>query len=124
MAITYVKTKDGKEYSGEIKLWRPALNWFTLRGESRRFSFDECEKVYSTNERVNIHSCDNGKDGEFIDRMQDAHKSLNDGRAYKWTETDEEGNEHPYSQDLFDWELKYTTINPKKIARRKTTKTK
>jgi len=114
MAITYVKTKDGKEYSGEINLWRPALNWFTLRGESRRFSFDECEKVYSTNERVNIHSCDNGKDGEFIDRMQDAHKCLETGRDYNWTETNEEGRECPYPKEHYKWESKYVTSKPNK----------
>jgi hypothetical protein len=114
MAITYVETKDGKKYSGEIKLWRPMFNYFTIYSESRKFSFDECEKVYSTNERVNINSCRDGKDGEFIDRMLDAHKSLNDGRAYKWTETDEEGREHNYPSDHFAWESKYVTAKPNK----------
>jgi hypothetical protein len=120
MAITYVETKDGKKYFGEIKTWRPMFNYFTLMDESRRFSFDECEKVYSKNERVNSHSCDNGKDGEFIDRMLDAHNWLNTGRVNHWTETDENGNVQSYPQDSFAWESKYEPIKPNKPKKRKT----
>jgi len=111
MAITYVKTKDGKEYSGEIKLFRPSFNFFTLVGEGRKFSFDDCESVTKTNERVSIYS---PIEGEFQDVMQKAHKDLETGRDYNWTEKDEEGREHPYPKSRFEWESKYLTAKPKK----------
>ena len=111
MAIAYVKTKDGKEYSGEIKLFRPSFNYFMLMGEERRFIFDECESVVKKNERVSIHS---PIDGEFQDVMQKAHKDLETGRDYHWTEKDEEGRDCPYPKEPFAWESKYQTPKPKK----------
>ena len=111
MAITYVKTKDGKEYSGEIKLFRPSFNFFTLMGEERKFIFDECETVVKKNERISIHS---PVDGEFQDVMKKAHKDLETGRDYHWTEKDEEGRDCPYPKEPFAWESKYQTPKPKK----------
>jgi hypothetical protein len=111
MAIAYVKTKDGKEYSGEIKLFRPALNFFTLFDIDRKFSFDECESVTKTNERVSIRS---PVDGEFQDVMQKAHKDLETGRDYNWTEKDEDGQEISYPKTRFEWESKYVTSKPNK----------
>jgi hypothetical protein len=111
MAITYVKTKDGKEYSGEIKLFRPAHGFFTLIGEDRKFLFDECESVTKTNERVSIFS---PPGGEFQDVMQKAHKDLEEGRFYHWKESNDSGGQDDYPKTHFNFESKYETTKSKK----------
>jgi hypothetical protein len=111
MHTTYVKTKDGKEYSGAIKTWRPALNWFTLFNVDKKFSFDDCISIVTPHERVNIKS---PPEGEFQDNMRDAHKWLETGRDYNWTEKDEDGTECPYPKERYAWESQYVTSKPKK----------
>jgi hypothetical protein len=99
MAITYIKTKDGKEYSGPIVKWRPGENWFSIfdLGEpsgDRKFSFDEIESAVTKGERVNIHS---PLEGEDRDELERARKCLQDARKYGWDDFTED-------TPLFEWE--------------------
>jgi hypothetical protein len=99
MHTTKVKLKDGKEYVGAIKLWRPCFNYFYLFNIQRKFSFDECESIITPNERVNINS---PVTGEECDEMKRAKEDLNDGRKYGW-----EQDGIPYPVKKFDWEKRY-----------------
>ena len=106
MAITYIKTKDGKTYSGPIYYWRPMFNWFSIitYGDNKkgRFTFDECESIITPNERVSINS---PITGEICDEFERARKNLEDGRRLKWTERDEDGVMKPYPTEKFNWEM-------------------
>ena len=99
MACTIVKLKNGETYSGAIKEWRPAFNWFTLFGEDRVFSFNECESIISPNERVSINS---PIEGEEQDKFKEAKRDLDLGRENGWTETDENGVERPYPKEKWE----------------------
>jgi len=101
MHITIVKLKNGETYSGPMELFRPALGWFTLFGEGRKFYFDECESVITPNERVSINS---PPEGETQDEMARAKQDLDWGREHKWTEQDEDGISFPYPQEKAEWE--------------------
>jgi hypothetical protein len=46
--------------------------------------------------------------------MRDAHKWLETGRDYNWTEKDEDGTECPYPKERYAWESQYVTSKPKK----------
>jgi len=106
MHTTIVTLKTGEVVSGSMGFFRPAFNYFTFYGEDRKFYFDDCESVLTTNERVSIHS---PPEGETQDEMKRAKKELDWGRENKWTETDEEGKEHPYPKEKWDWEREMNT---------------
>ena len=103
MHTTIIKLKNSAVYEGSMNKFRPALGWFTLIGLERKIWFDECESVITSGERVSIHS---PPEGETQDEMKRAKKELDWGRENKWTETDEEGKEHPYPKE-FEWERRY-----------------
>jgi len=104
MHETIVTLKSGEVIKGSMGIFRPAFNWFTLMGNDRRFSFDECKSIITSNERVSINS---PIGGEEQDEMVRAKKSLDWGRERGWTETDENGKEHSYPKEKWDWEKKY-----------------
>jgi len=99
MAITYIKTKDGKKYSGPIAKWRPCENWFSIFDfdeptGSRKFSFDNVESAVTKGERVNIYS---PPEGEAQNELERARKYLQDSRKHRW-------NNFTKDTPLFEWE--------------------
>lgn len=104
MAFTVVKTKDGKEYEGAIKLFRPSFNFFTLFNHKDKFSFDDCESIITHGERVSINS---PVEGEDCDEMLRAKEDLDVGRKHGWVEIDDRGDAIPYPKKKFDWEESY-----------------
>lgn len=108
MHITYVKLKNGEEYSGPIGTFRPCFGWFTFLGEDRKFYFDECESVITPNERVSINS---PIEGESCDEMERAAQDLAYGRARGWTQRDEWDNICAYPKEKFEWEKKYNCLD-------------
>lgn len=101
MHTIIVTLKNGEVYEGSMNKFRPALGWFTLMGLARKIWFEECESVYTPNERVSINS---PPEGETQDEMKRAKKELDWGREKGWTETDEDGNAQPYPKEKWDWE--------------------
>lgn len=103
MHTTTVKTKKGQEYKGALWGFRPSFNYFGLLcgDETKQFSFDECESVITEGERLNVNTIGD------CDEIKRAKKILDDGRKYKWTETDELGIRHLYPQEKFEWEKRY-----------------
>lgn len=77
-------------------MFRPCFNYFTLFGEGKIFSFDECESIITPNERVSINS---SLEGEICDEMERAKNDLEDGRKFGWTQDGQ-----PYPKEKWDWE--------------------
>lgn len=99
MAVTYIKTKDGKEYSGPIAKWRPRENWFSIfdfdePAGDRKFSFDDIESAVTKGERVSIYS---PSEGEEQDELERAREHLKSARKYGWDNFTED-------TPLFEWE--------------------
>ena len=99
MAVTYIKTKDGKEHSGPIAKWRPMENWFSIfdfdeLSGSKKFCFDDIESAVTKGERVSIYS---PLEGEDRDELERARKYLRDARKYGWSDFTED-------TPLFEWE--------------------
>ena len=101
MAITYIETKDGKTYSGPIKLWRPSLGWFSIDyfgddeyGIEQKFYFSDIKSAITKNERTNIYSTPIGQD---VDELERAREDLRQAREYGWGNFTKE-------TPKFDWE--------------------
>jgi len=82
--IAVIKTKQGREYVGPIRTWRPEDNFVSIsEGMSIvEISFDGIESAYEY-DRAHINS---PPEGERIDLMERARKELKQGRELGWWE--------------------------------------
>ena len=110
---TVVVTKDGKEFSGHIRYWRPEENWFSIDycgeddlGVEKRFCFDDVESAITKEERIRL-----GVIGDQ-DQLERAREDLADGRKYGWK---------GYPEEMFDWER--VDEQEKKVAEKEKTET-
>jgi len=80
MHITNIKTKNGKEYSGFIMVFRPEEGWMSIvDGDClRKFNFDDLESAITNGERLTIN-----KIGD-CDEIERARKYMKDGRELGW----------------------------------------
>ena len=84
MHITIIKTKDGKEYSGFIMVFRPEEGWVSIvDGDNlRKFDFDDLASAVTKGERLSISKI--GDD----DEIEKARRYLKDGRKFNWFNKD------------------------------------
>lgn len=79
MHTTRVKTKNGDEYIGHMRKFRPEDNYFEIvTDDIQKFSFDEVLSVITKDERLS-----GGKIGDQ-DEIQRAREHLIQGRKYNW----------------------------------------
>jgi len=94
MHTTIIKTKDGKELSGSLEVFKPEEGWMfvTICGEGcKKFYFDDLISAVTKGERLSV-----SKIGD-CDEIERARKYLTDGRKFGWFK-----KEIP----IMDWEKK------------------
>ena len=86
MHITKIVTKDGNEYEGILKIFRPEENWISISyfpndaplGIEKKFLFDDLKSAVTEGQRININTVGDQ------DEIKRAREYLSDARKYNW----------------------------------------